>query len=129
MEESVNVNIQQLMNTNCKYCSKIIITYMMDWFQCNLCGEKIHRSCLKRLSTPGAFHGDIFFTFTCIFCASTDSEILLRDKMPWFTVVVLVIHHLYFKSLGTAKNGYFHWRIHVVKFIEKNWDNIFSKNL
>lgn len=113
----------------CKYCLHPVITFIQDWFKCIACEGKVHDHCLKRLSTPGGIHGDTYFYFTCIDCSESDSEILEREKMSWFKIIVLVLHHLHFKSIGTARNGYFHWRTHILKFIEKNWDILLPKNL
>lgn len=125
---SCEVNIKKE-NVTCKYCSNPVVLLTSDWLKCNDCEDIIHSSCLKRLSTPGGLQSDVFFQFTCFYCSPDGSEILIREKLSWFKIVVLVLHHLHFRAYGTAKNGYFHWRIHLMKFIEKNWDILFPKTL
>lgn len=43
-------------------------------------------------------------------------------------VIVLVIYNLSIKSRGLSRLGYFHWRTHIVNYIEKNWEYIFGLN-
>lgn len=35
--------------------------------------------------------------------------------------IILAIYNLSKKSQGLSHHGYFHWRTHIVHFIEKNW--------
>lgn len=48
----------------------------------------------------------------------------------WFRLqaIVLSLYHLQVKSGGLARNGFFHWRHHIVSFIDRNWNVLFPND-
>lgn len=44
-------------------------------------------------------------------------------------IICLVLYHLQNKSPGLARKGFFHWRHHIVTFIDRNWDTIFPPDV
>ncbi|XP_061388237.1 cysteine-rich protein 2-binding protein [Musca vetustissima] len=121
----------------CSYCSLNINDD--NYLHCSECGGDVHVKCLRR-SRPGDLMGDVFFDFTCAKCMqaqydgpSTSSEIItgthekyVRQRMPWLLVITLTLYNLSIKSKGLSRHGYFHWRTHIVNFIDKNWDYLFD---
>ncbi|XP_026461943.1 cysteine-rich protein 2-binding protein-like [Ctenocephalides felis] len=43
--------------------------------------------------------------------------------------IVLALHDMSCKSSGISNQGYFHWKTHIISFIDRNWQNLFSQNL
>ncbi|XP_017785096.1 PREDICTED: cysteine-rich protein 2-binding protein [Nicrophorus vespilloides] len=115
-------------NLCCKYCSESVEDLTAEGLKCIECNEYVHVNCLKRGSVPGGLFGDIFYTFVCINCTKTDQETFVRDRMPWFQAIVLVLHHINKKNPGLARKGYFHWKMHLATLIDKHWDIIFPKD-
>uniref|UniRef100_A0A1A9UMT0 N-acetyltransferase domain-containing protein n=1 Tax=Glossina austeni TaxID=7395 RepID=A0A1A9UMT0_GLOAU len=117
-----------------------------NYLHCQQCQRDVHIKCLKRASTPGDLFGDVFFDFVCYKCvqlnydnspstlkmANADSAKAIREKftrlrMPWLLVIVLTLYNLSIKSKGLSRHhGYFHWRTHIVSFIDKNWNYLFE---
>lgn len=124
----------------CSYCSLNINDD--DYLHCGECGGDVHVKCLRR-SRPGDLMGDVFFDFTCAKCMqlhyegpSTSSEVIngthekyVRQRMPWLMVITLTLYNLSIKSKGLSRHGYFHWRTHIVNFIDKNWDYLFDPTM
>lgn len=124
----------------CSYCSLNINDG--DYLHCGECGGDVHVKCLRR-SRPGDLMGDVFFDFTCAKCMqlhyegpSTSSEVIngthekyVRQRMPWLMVITLTLYNLSIKSKGLSRHGYFHWRTHIVNFIDKNWDYLFDPTM
>ncbi|XP_075152871.1 ada2a-containing complex component 2 [Haematobia irritans] len=122
----------------CTYCSLSI--HDESYLHCIECGGDVHKSCLSRC-TPGDLLGDVFFDFTCVKCIqydgpSTSNEALssvvekfVRQRIPWLLVITLTLYNLSIKSKGLSRNGYFHWRTHIVNFIDKNWDYLFDPTI
>lgn len=113
----------------CKYCDNEVHMNSAEFLVCSVCNRNVHITCLKRESTPGGIYGDVFYTYTCQNCSSNGSEIFLREKMPWLQAILLSMHHLRHKSPGIANNGFFHWRTHLVSFLDKKWSVLFPKDL
>nr|CAD7587154.1 unnamed protein product [Timema genevievae] len=42
------------------------------------------------------------------------------------TVIVLVLYNLHQRSDRVSRRGYFHWKLHICNFIDKNWTDIFG---
>lgn len=70
-------------NNNCKYCEESIEDIVAEGLFCAECEKYVHVKCLRRECVPGGLEGDIFFTFTCIECSKSDSEVFIRDKISW----------------------------------------------
>ncbi|XP_012160091.1 cysteine-rich protein 2-binding protein isoform X2 [Ceratitis capitata] len=107
-----------------------------DYMECVECESLVHAKCL-RTCRPGDLLGDVFFDFTCADCTnlqnnapSTSSsakttlprEVFIRQRLSWFMIVVLTLYNLSIKSKGLSHHGFFHWRSHIVSFVNKNWD-------
>ncbi|KAI9584007.1 cysteine-rich protein 2-binding protein [Glossina fuscipes] len=128
----------------CTYCLSRINDD--NYLRCQQCQRDVHIKCLKRASTPGDLFGDVFFDFVCQKCVQLnydnspstlkipngDSAKAIREKftrlrMPWLLVIVLTLYNLSIKSKGLSRHhGYFHWRTHIVSFIDKNWNYLFE---
>ncbi|KAG5890847.1 hypothetical protein JTB14_016280 [Gonioctena quinquepunctata] len=111
---------------SCKYCQEKLLISVEEGLECLECESNVHLKCLKRGSVPGGLHGDTFFNFTCQECSSSEIEVFTRIKLSWLQVIVLVLYHLQNKSPGLAQKGFFHWRHHIGKFIDKHWEILFS---
>lgn len=133
----------------CSYCSLDIVDER--YLHCEKCGGDVHIKCLKHASTPGDLLGDVFFDFTCAKCmqleTDTSSTLLdsgsrnevdesscvrekfVRQRMPWLLVITMALYNLSIKSKGLSRHGYFHWRTHIVNFIDKNWDYLFDPSV
>ncbi|XP_030383889.1 cysteine-rich protein 2-binding protein [Scaptodrosophila lebanonensis] len=124
---------------NCSYCEARIDDD--NYLECQECNQCVQIKCLQRSSTPGDLLGDVFFDFTCIKCvraavektgttstaaSQPQSEILLRQRMPWLLVLSLSLYNLSIKSKGLSHHGYFHWRTHIISFVDKNWNYLFG---
>ncbi|CAH1116787.1 unnamed protein product [Phaedon cochleariae] len=113
----------------CKYCEEKIEICISEGLECTECRKQVHLKCLKRGSVPGGLYGDVFFSLTCQECSTDEMELFTRMKLSWLQVIVLVLFHLQNKSPGLARKGFFHWRHHVAKFIDKNWEIIFTSDV
>ncbi|KAM7354518.1 ada2a-containing complex component 2 isoform 2-T2 [Cochliomyia hominivorax] len=133
----------------CSYCSLDITDER--YLHCGNCGRDVHIQCLRHASTPGDLLGDVFFDFTCAKCmelqletpstskaavvnANNDvgdavREKFVRQRMPWLLIIALTLYNLSIKSKGLSRHGYFHWRTHIVSFIDKNWDYLFDPSV
>lgn len=136
----------------CTYCSLAITDD--NYLHCDQCGGDVHVKCLRHASTPGDLYGDVFYDFTCAKCMqlqfegpSTSKalttangegvvdgntsirEKFVRQRMPWLLVITIAIYNLSIKSKGLSRHGYFHWRTHIVNFIDKNWDYLFDPTM
>lgn len=70
-------------NNYCKYCENCIEDIVAEGLCCIACKNYVHIMCLRRQCVPGGLEGDIFFTFTCMECSKSDSEVFIRDKISW----------------------------------------------
>ena len=127
---------------SCSYCKSAIENDNL--LHCLQCGGDVHVKCLRHSGTPGDLLGDIFFDFTCAKCmqlqydgpssssaAATASAVQAREKfarqkLPWLMIITLTLYNLAIKSKGLSHHGYFHWRTHIVSFINKNWEYLFE---
>ncbi|XP_017469362.1 PREDICTED: cysteine-rich protein 2-binding protein isoform X2 [Rhagoletis zephyria] len=120
---------------HCSYCKQPVADED-DYLECVECEYLVHAKCL-RTCRPGDLLGDIFFDFTCADCmnlqynapstsssakAAVPRENFVRQRMSWFMIVALALYNLSVKSKGLSHHGFFHWRSHIVSFINKNWD-------
>lgn len=121
--------MEESTENTCKYCENEVHMNFAEYLQCSVCNKNVHITCLKRESTPGGIYGDVFYTYTCQDCSPNGSEIFLREKMPWLQAILLSMHHLRNKSPGIANNGFFHWKTHLVSFLDKKWSVLFPKDL
>ncbi|CAG9764755.1 unnamed protein product [Ceutorhynchus assimilis] len=110
---------------SCKYCQQNILPCTDEGLTCSLCQQSVHSRCLKRGTVPGGIAGDLFYIYTCSECSDTGLEIFVRDKLSWLQTIVMSLHHLQMKSGGLARKGFFHWRHHIVSFIDRNWQVLY----
>ncbi|XP_055837948.1 cysteine-rich protein 2-binding protein [Episyrphus balteatus] len=112
----------------CSYCSAVIESD--DFLDCTVCHSNVHIKCLKRPGTPGDLLGDVFFIFTCTNCSTLEGkqEEFVRQKLPWLMIITMAIYNLSIKSNGLSHHGHFHWRTHIVSFIDKHWEHLFEPN-
>lgn len=131
VESTINLEENETQNAdNCKKCGKAGNPYNKPTLRCSGgCDRKIHIECLERGSVPVSFVGDVFFNFNCASCNPLGEETVIRDKMPWLTVIVLTLYNLREKSSGISKRGYFHWKSDISCFVERNWDSLFKKTV
>lgn len=54
---------------------------------------------------------------------------LLYLSLCRLQALVLAMYHLQVKSGGLARNGFFHWRHHLVDFIDRNWSILFPADI
>ncbi|XP_022230626.2 cysteine-rich protein 2-binding protein [Drosophila obscura] len=131
-------NESEQIGGNCKYCKLKIDDD--NYLECENCNGMVHIKCLHT-STPGDFLGDIYFDFTCITCAEeqlkqkgapyTHNEVkerCERQKIPWLMVLTLTLYNLSHKQKGLGHHGFFHWRTHIISFVDRNWHYIFGPN-
>ncbi|KAH8278014.1 hypothetical protein KR026_002230 [Drosophila bipectinata] len=125
---------------SCRYCELGIEDD--NYLDCIKCRRSVHIKCLPHASTPGDLLGDVFFDFTCVKCVreqlkkeeeepAPDSvkEICVRQKIPWLLVITLTLYNLSIKQKGLGHHGFFHWRTHIISFVDKNWNYIFGSNI
>lgn len=116
----------------CSYCQTAIEDD--NYLDCQTCEQSVHIKCLPHASTPGDLLGDVFFDFTCIKCVRNEpdagevvpKERFVRQRIPWLLVLTLTLYNLSLKSKGLSHHGYFHWRTHIISFVDKNWNYIFE---
>ncbi|XP_060528498.1 cysteine-rich protein 2-binding protein [Cylas formicarius] len=113
----------------CKYCNEHLEICVDEGLQCIKCSSAVHIRCLRRGSAPGGINGDVFFEFICLECSETGIEKFHRTKLSWLQVINLALYHLQTRSSGLARNGFFHWRNHIVSFIDRNWETFFPGDI
>ncbi|XP_016945249.3 cysteine-rich protein 2-binding protein [Drosophila suzukii] len=124
----------------CRYCEMAVEDD--NYLECQECRRMVHIKCLPHASTPGDLLGDIFFEFTCVKCVLDkvqDStvpsslepikEVIVRQRIPWLLVLTLTLYNLSIKQKGLGHHGFFHWRTHIISFVDKNWNYIFGQNV
>nr|XP_016945249.1 cysteine-rich protein 2-binding protein [Drosophila suzukii] len=124
----------------CRYCEMAVEDD--NYLECQECRRMVHIKCLPHASTPGDLLGDIFFEFTCVKCVLDkvqDStvpsslepikEVIVRQRIPWLLVLTLTLYNLSIKQKGLGHHGFFHWRTHIISFVDKNWNYIFGSNV
>ncbi|XP_050294073.1 cysteine-rich protein 2-binding protein isoform X2 [Anthonomus grandis grandis] len=109
----------------CKYCGLLLVPCLDEGLECTQCQNYVHLKCLKRGSVPGGLEGDVFYIYTCLECSDRDTEKFVRQKISWLQALVLALYHLQTKSGGLGNNGFFHWRHHIVSFVDRHSDIIF----
>lgn len=133
MAEVGSENTKELKETGnvktCRSCGVACDPYNKPGLSCTGCDESVHVECLRRGSLPASFVGDVFFELTCASCSPLDKETVVRDRMPWLTVIVLTLYNLRERSSGISKRGYFHWKNDISTFVEKYWDVLFQKTV
>lgn len=130
-DEEINVKSEPDQNDSesCKYCFELCNPYEKPGIRClGMCSRKIHVKCLNRGGVPSPLTGDVFFNLTCKEC-SPSGEVLTRDKLSWFGILVLTLYNLREKSSGISKRGYFHWKSDISTFVERNWEHLFQKGM
>ncbi|CAG4950647.1 unnamed protein product [Parnassius apollo] len=113
----------------CKYCIKPENKQDKPGLTCINCNRFIHLTCLKRPGTPGDFSCDVFFEFTCSECSDNGEEVFDRKKFPWVNVLLLTLHHLNVQAHGISNNGFFHYKMHICSFIDRNWVLLFGTQI
>ncbi|XP_022251313.1 cysteine-rich protein 2-binding protein-like, partial [Limulus polyphemus] len=103
------------------YCG--IGTTDSDMLQCQGCRKLFHPGCLRK-GRPSHLLGDVFFTFTCESCSEDNEEYCERMRIQWIQVILLTLYNM--QVQGGGKRGYFRWREHICKFIDKNWTTFFG---
>lgn len=103
------------------YCKSTATTPQM--FTCTECKLKFHITCLKS-GRPSDLAGDVYFKFTCTNCSPEGIEFFNRLKLSWTTVLMISLYNLQLQ--GGGKCGYFRWREHICRFIDKNWVTLFG---
>ncbi|XP_017015624.2 cysteine-rich protein 2-binding protein [Drosophila takahashii] len=124
----------------CRYCEMAVEDD--NYLECQQCRRMVHIKCLPHASTPGDLLGDIFFEFTCVKCVLDKAqgsavptslepikEVILRQRIPWLLVLTLTLYNLSIKQKGLGHHGFFHWRTHIISFVDKNWNFIFGPNV
>ncbi|KMY90841.1 cysteine-rich protein 2-binding protein [Drosophila simulans] len=124
----------------CRYCELPVDDD--NYLECQECRRMVHIKCLPHACTPGDLLGDIFFEFTCVKCVldkakesagPTDiepiKEVIVRQRIPWLLVLTLTLYNLSIKQKGLGHHGFFHWRTHIISFVDKNWNFIFGPNV
>ncbi|GFS67085.1 cysteine-rich protein 2-binding protein [Nephila pilipes] len=104
------------------YCLTVELDH--DMLNCVECKKRFHLSCLKS-GRPSSLAGDIYFNFTCQNCSGTGAEVVQRKKLQWTLVIMIALYNLQFQ--GGGKYGYFRWREHICRFIDKNWTTLFGE--
>ncbi|GFR06483.1 cysteine-rich protein 2-binding protein [Trichonephila clavata] len=95
-----------------------------DMLTCIECRKRFHQSCLKS-GRPSSLAGDIYFNFTCQNCSHSGTEVIQRKKLQWTLVIMIALYNLQLQ--GAGKCGYFRWREHICRFIDKNWAVLFGE--
>ncbi|XP_054710670.1 cysteine-rich protein 2-binding protein-like [Uloborus diversus] len=103
------------------YCSTT--AYDPHMLLCSACKKRFHPACLKS-GRPSDLIGDIYFKFTCSNCSPDGVEIVKRMKLQWTLVIILTLYNLQLQ--GGGKCGYFRWREHICRFIDKHWTLLFG---
>lgn len=103
------------------YCKSVASDPHM--FTCSVCKLKFHVTCLKS-GRPSDLAGDIYFKFICFKCSPDSQENFQRVKLQWTTVLILTLYNLQLQ--GGGKCGYFRWREHICRFIDKHWGTFFG---
>lgn len=60
---------------------------------------------------------------------SLKGEFSLKKYSLRLQAITISLYHLQNKSPGLARKGYFHWKIHIVTFIDKYWEVLFRKDM
>ncbi|ERL91327.1 hypothetical protein D910_08659 [Dendroctonus ponderosae] len=71
---------------------------------------------------------DLLVTKSCKYCNQNLVPCMdegLQCSACQQSAIVLSLYHLQVKSGGLARNGFFHWRHHIVSFIDRNWNILF----
>ncbi|GFY23047.1 cysteine-rich protein 2-binding protein [Trichonephila clavipes] len=96
-----------------------------DMLTCVECKKRFHQSCIKS-GRPSSLAGDIYFNFTCQNCSHSSTEVIKRKKLQWTLVIMITLYNLQLE--GAGKCGYFRWREHICRFIDKNWAVLFGED-
>ncbi|GFU28246.1 cysteine-rich protein 2-binding protein [Nephila pilipes] len=106
------------------HCYCLTVELEHDMLICTECEKRYHPACLKS-GRPSPLAGDIYFNFTCQNCSLTGAEVIKRKKLQWTLVIMIALYNLQLQ--GAGKCGYFRWREHICRFIEKNWAALFGE--
>ncbi|XP_070133199.1 cysteine-rich protein 2-binding protein isoform X2 [Drosophila bipectinata] len=102
---------------SCRYCELGIEDD--NYLDCIKCRRSVHIKCLPHASTPGDLLGDVFFDFTCVRCVR--EQLKKEEEEPAPDSVKEIC--------GLGHHGFFHWRTHIISFVDKNWNYIFGSNI
>ena len=91
---------------------------------CALCNRLFHVECLG-ITSPSSVLGDSFFSLTCSSCSSSATHALSRGRVSWLTATLLALYNLH-KGGTVSKEGFFHWRSDICRFVSDNWSSIFG---
>ncbi|XP_016989586.2 cysteine-rich protein 2-binding protein [Drosophila rhopaloa] len=124
----------------CRYCELAVEDD--NYLECQQCRRMVHIKCLPHACTPGDLLGDVFFEFTCVKCVVDKlqgsavpmslepiKEVCIRQRIPWLLVLTLTLYNLSIKQKGLGHHGFFHWRTHIISFVDKNWNYIFGTHV
>ncbi|KAH8419397.1 hypothetical protein KR222_010370 [Zaprionus bogoriensis] len=127
-------NADKANGSTCAYCQSAVEDD--NYLECQKCEQSVHIKCLPHASTPGDLLGDVFFDFTCIKCVRAEAplatgteapkERFARQRIPWLLVLTLTLYNLSIKSKGLSHHGFFHWRTHIISFVDKHWNYLFE---
>ncbi|GFY48008.1 cysteine-rich protein 2-binding protein [Trichonephila inaurata madagascariensis] len=107
------------------HCYCLTAELQHDMLTCIECKKRFHLSCLKS-GRPSSLAGDIYFNFTCQNCSHSSKEIIKRKKLQWILVIMIALYNLQLEGVGRC--GYFRWREHICRFIDRNWAVLFGED-
>lgn len=119
-DESFNLNVYNI----CTKCQELVDDPIDDpAIPCSgHCQQISHIRCL----VSNCLLGDVFYEYFCSECSETEEEMVVRQKLPWLTAVIIALHNLRTKSIGLSRRNYFHWKSHITQFIDRNWEILFT---
>ncbi|XP_076060669.1 cysteine-rich protein 2-binding protein-like isoform X8 [Oratosquilla oratoria] len=110
----------------CIYCASKNSRSPDELLRCGKCHRLAHSTCLQSGLPPGQLEGDNFFEFTCQPCAKGGTDIVFRANLSITQLLLLTMYNLHMKNPGGHRKGFFHWKLHIYKFISQHWNDLFQ---
>jgi len=116
-------------NATCQTCDDPIES-VSSRLECENCHCFVHIACLKNNALPTNLLGDTFFVLVCKNCSTIPrTEVVKRDKVNWLSALVLAMYNLKRLNPDIAREGFYHWKLHVAAFLEKHWLTLFGPQM
>ncbi|KAK3874769.1 hypothetical protein Pcinc_020331 [Petrolisthes cinctipes] len=110
----------------CLYCGCTSLNKPEELLCCELCRRPAHIACLGSDGPDGTLLADNFFTLVCQACAGVEHNAVARAKMSTVQVLLLTLYNLHVQKTQSARNGFYHWKIHIYNFINNHWKEIYG---
>ncbi|XP_050689429.1 cysteine-rich protein 2-binding protein-like isoform X1 [Eriocheir sinensis] len=113
----------------CLYCGRSSEGRPEELLACELCRRPLHIACLRDGLPQTSLLGDNFFRVTCMACSLDGKERVVRPNLSSLHILLLILYNIHQTQADSSKVGFFHWKVHVIRFLTNHWKEFESPEM